>query len=420
MSDRRPLAERLRPDSLDAVVGQAHLTGPDGALTRMLSSGQLRSLIFWGPPGTGKTTLARLCSQAAGVPFIQMSAVTAGLKDLRQAFSNSTPQAPVVIFLDEIHRFNKAQQDALLPVVETGQVVLIGATTENPSFEVNRALLSRAQVYAVKALDRETLVALIESAAQRAYPGLTLAEGLAEVLAHMADGDARRALHALEAVAGPAAEAGRTTVTRADADQALGEAVRAFDHGGDVFYEQISAMHKAVRGSSPDGAIYWFARMIDGGCDPLYIGRRLVRMASEDLGNADPRALSLALDACAAYERLGSPEGELALAQAVLYLASVPKSNAAYTAYKSAMAAVKRHGSLDVPMHLRNAPTQWMREQGFGAGYRYDPDEADGHAAGQAYLPDALADARFYTPRDAGLESRIAQRLARLNNGSRA
>ncbi|MCK5859856.1 replication-associated recombination protein A [Abyssibacter sp.] len=417
--DRRPLPERMRPAVLDDVVGQDHLVGPDGTLRNALAAGHLRSLVFWGPPGTGKTTLARLVAGAAGLPFHGLSAVTAGLKDLRAAFADASPDSPVVIFLDEIHRFNKAQQDALLPVVEAGSVVLIGATTENPSFEINRALLSRVQIYVVKALEADSILKLLRRAVDRSFPDLSLSEVASERLVALADGDARRALQLLEAACASAAAESADVIELGHVESSLGTAMRAFDRGGDLFYEQISALHKSVRGSDPDAAIYWFARMLDGGCDPLYIGRRLVRMASEDLGNADPRALTIAIDACSAFERLGSPEGDLALAQAVLYLASAPKSNAAYTAFKSAMDEVRQSGSLEVPMHLRNAPTGMMKSMGFGAGYRYDHDEAGAHAAGQTFLPDGIRRRRFYEPRDSGLETKIAERLARLRGGAR-
>ena len=405
----QPLAARLRPQSLEQVIGQAHLLGPEGPLTQMLSRGHLPSIIFWGPPGVGKTTLARLLAQHIEAEMLTLSAVTSGVKDIRgvidQARALNARQIRTVLFVDEVHRFNKAQQDAFLPFVEDGLITLIGATTENPAFELNAALLSRARVLPLKSLDAEELSQLID----RGLGARTIALNARDALVDAADGDARRCLGLLES----AMDLTQGEIELSDLAHLLGAAVRRFDKGGDQFYDQISALHKSLRGSSPDAALYWLARMLDGGCDPLYLARRMVRMASEDIGNADPRALQVAMDAYQATERLGMPEAELALAQAATFLASVPKSNAVYTAWKSAK-ALAAQGSLEVPNHLRNAPTSLAKEMGHGAEYRYAHDEPEAYAAGVNYFPDALAGTRLYEPVNRGLEIKIGERLARL------
>jgi putative ATPase len=410
-----PLAERLRPRHLDEVVGQRHLLGPGRPLRVAFESGRLPSMILWGPPGVGKTTLARLLAGATGSHFIVLSAVLAGVKDIREAVEQAealrrTGRATVV-FVDEVHRFNKSQQDAFLPHVEGGLFTFVGATTENPSFEVNSALLSRATVHVLKPLDDADLGELIVRAqALLAAPKLTAAAH--ERLVAHADGDARRLLNAYENLA--AARQGVAELDVALLEATLGEMLRRGDKGGEVFYDTISALHKSVRGSDPDAALYWLARLLDAGVDPRYAARRIVRMASEEIGLADARALRLTLDAAEVYERLGSPEGELALAQAVVYLAVAPKSNAVYKAWNAVRALVRSDGSRPVPMHLRNAPTQLMKGLGHGAGYRYAHDEADGYAAGETYLPEGLPTRRFYEPAPRGLEVRIAERLAEL------
>ena len=405
----QPLAARLRPQSLEQVIGQAHLLGPEGPLTQMLSRGHLPSIIFWGPPGVGKTTLARLLAQHIEAEMLTLSAVTSGVKDIRgvidQARALNARQIRTVLFVDEVHRFNKAQQDAFLPFVEDGLITLIGATTENPAFELNAALLSRARVLPLKSLDASELSQLID----RGLGARTIAPNARDALVDAADGDARRCLGLLES----AMDLTQGEIELSDLAHLLGAAVRRFDKGGDQFYDQISALHKSLRGSSPDAALYWLARMLDGGCDPLYLARRMVRMASEDIGNADPRALQVAMDAYQATERLGMPEAELALAQAATFLASVPKSNAVYTAWKSAK-ALAAQGSLEVPNHLRNAPTSLAKEMGHGAEYRYAHDEPEAYAAGVNYFPDALAGTRLYEPVNRGLEIKIGERLARL------
>ena len=410
-----PLAEKLRPRHLDEVVGQRHLLGIDRPLRVAFESGRLPSMILWGPPGVGKTTLARLLAGATGAHFIVLSAVLAGVKDIREAVERATALRrtgkATVVFVDEVHRFNKAQQDAFLPHVEAGLFAFVGATTENPSFEVNSALLSRATVHVLKPLDDADLGELITRAqAVLAAPPLTPAAH-DRLVAH-ADGDARRLLNAYENLV--AAHAGAEVLDETKLETTLGELLRRGDKGGDVFYDTISALHKSVRGSNPDAALYWLARLLDAGMDPRYAARRLVRMASEDIGLADARALRLTLDAAEVYERLGSPEGELALAQAVVYLAIAPKSNAVYKAWNAVRALVKSDGTRPVPMHLRNAPTKLMKGLGHGAGYRYAHDEEQAYAAGESYLPEGLSQQIFYEPVARGLEQRIAERLAEL------
>ena len=414
-----PLAELLRPGSLDEIVGQRHLLGPGKPLRLAFESGKLHSMILWGPPGTGKTTIARLMADSFNAEFIALSAVFSGVKDIREAVQRArdvlaVSARPTILFVDEVHRFNKAQQDAFLPYVEQGLVTFIGATTENPSFEVNSALLSRAAVYVFQPLAAEELGQLIDRAAASALGGLALAPEARERIIGFADGDARRLLNLLEILQTAAVGAGVQRIDGEFVDNAVTRSLRRFDKGGDAFYDQISALHKAVRGSNPDAALYWLVRMLDGGADPLYLARRLIRMATEDIGLADPRALTLTLEAAQTYERLGTPEGELALAQAVIYLACAPKSNAVYVAYNSARSFVAEDQSRPVPLHLRNAPTRLMKKLGYGSEYRYAHDEADGYAAGERYFPEGMSEVSWYHPTDRGLEARIAERLAEL------
>ena len=413
-----PLAEQLRPATLGDVIGQQHLVGPGKPLRLAFESRTPHSMILWGPPGVGKTTLARLMADAFDAEFIALSAVFSGVKDIREAMQQAEMSAQrgrrTILFVDEVHRFNKAQQDAFLPYVERGTVTFVGATTENPSFEVNSALLSRAAVYVLKALDSAELHALFARAREHALPDLQFDDDAIDRIVGHADGDARRLLNVLETLRTAAHAAKRRTVTTVFLDEALASDLRRFDKGGEAFYDQISALHKSVRGSHPDAALYWLVRMLDGGADPLYLGRRIVRMAIEDIGLADPRGLDMALAACATYERLGSPEGELALANAVIYLAVATKSNAAYAAYNTARAFVAKDGSRPVPMHLRNAPTRLMKDLGYGDGYRYAHGETEGYAAGERYLPDDMPDVHWYQPTARGLEQKIAEKLAHL------
>ena len=423
----RPLADRMRPRSLDAYTGQPHILGNGKPLRRAIEEGNLHSMILWGPPGTGKTTLAKLLAEQTNAEFMTLSAVLAGVKDIREAVAaarqiRDLEDRQTILFVDEAHRFNKAQQDAFLPYVEDGTVIFIGATTENPSFELNSALLSRARTYVLKRLEPGELRHIIDAALADRIHGLgerelQMDDTLRDRLAQAADGDARRALNLLEIAADLAEEIdGRSIIPESIINEVISGGSRRFDKGGDDFYDQISALHKSVRGSAPDAALYWLVRMLDGGCDPLYLARRIVRMASEDIGNADPRALELGLNAWDVQERLGSPEGELALAQAVIYMACAAKSNAVYKAYNAARADIPRTGSLEVPVHLRNAPTKLMKELGYGKAYRYAHDEPEGYAAGETYFPEGMQPPQYYQPVARGLEIRIAEKLAHLRD----
>jgi putative ATPase len=422
----RPLAELMRPQTIDEFIGQVHLIGPGKPLREAIVGGHLHSMVLWGPPGSGKTTLARLMAQYCGAHFLTFSAVTAGVKDIREVVAQARNQSgDTILFVDEVHRFNKAQQDAFLPHVEDGTIILIGATTENPSFELNNALLSRLRVYVLRALEDEDLCLVFD----RAFANselvavnrvICIENQVRDLFVAAADGDARRILNFLEVAVQLAAGSGeQKTIDEEIAAHAIGMPARRFDKGGDYFYDQISALHKSVRGTDPDAALYWLARMLDGGCDPRYVARRLIRMASEDIGNADPRALALTLDAAEAYERLGSPEGELALAQATVFLACAAKSNATYRAFGAATQDAVESGTREVPLHLRNAPTALAKQMGHSKGYRYAHDEEDAYAPGENYFPKGLEDRQYYHPVDRGLEARIAEKLTQFRARSR-
>ncbi len=416
-----PLAERLRPRTVGEVIGQRHLLAPGKPLAIAFATGKPHSMILWGPPGVGKTTLARLMADAFNADFIALPAVLSGVKDIRDSIARAEATLAqsgrhTILFVDEVHRFNKAQQDAFLPYVEQGLVTFIGATTENPSFEVNSALLSRATVYVLEALDADELAQLLARALAVAMREATLAATARDAIISYADGDGRRLLNLVEQLGVAAQDAGKNDIDLAFVESTITRSMRRFDKGGEAFYDQISALHKSVRGSDPDASLYWFCRMLDGGADPLYLGRRMIRMASEDIGLADPRALQLTLDAVATYERLGTPEGELALAEAIIYLACAAKSNAVYVAYNAARAFIANDGSRPVPLRLRNAPTKLMKNLGYGKDYRYAHNEEGAYAAGEHYFPDGMEVAQWYRPTERGLEAKIGERLAALRD----